>query len=387
MEYKTLFMPKPIFYFLFCFIYSTAFSQNFPWNAPLSMAWSTDGKTFDTPAVFQDSSGVPCVIRWKGDTLICAFQWFRAPVNAPSWDRVAVKFSYDKGLSWTQPVPIVVNGLPPNYQRPFDPTLTVFNQDSIRIYFSSSAGLPTMGLDASVNTYSAKSADGIHYNFEPNARVDEPDNRVIDPAVIFFNNAWHYAAPIGSPQEGAYHYLSPNGLNFSKVPFIGSDNAHNWTGNYMINAPGELRFYGSSPFFIWYNSSPNGGVWNGFVNTNLQGGDPSVIKLAENNYLMVYVGKPYLQTGTEADVIEQKDIRIFPNPVQNVLYLQQSDANQPVVYQIYQTNGRLVQKGQTDDGKIRLETLQPGVYLLEVRTGNKFEKERIFKFILASKGP
>ena len=374
-------MLRFIFYTLFYFLSTTVFRQNFPWNAPLSMAWSTDGKTFDTPAVFQDSSGVPCVVRWKGDTLICAFQWFRVPVSAPSWDRVAVKFSYDKGLSWTQPVPIVVNGLPPNYQRPFDPALTVFNQDSIRIYFSSSDGLPTMGLDASINTYSAKSSDGIHYYFEPNPRVDEPNNRVIDPSVILFNNNYHYAAPIGSPQEGAYHYLSPNGLNFSKVPFIGSDNAHNWTGNYMINNPGELRFYGSSPFFIWYNSSPNGGVWNGFVNTNLQGGDPSVVKVAENNYLMVFVGKPYAQTGVSADLNLENSISIFPNPVKSVLNIVQNIQNQAFNYRIYSASGKLYKTGQADHNLISVEDLPAGEYFLEIENKAVAKPGMMIKFV------
>ena len=46
------------------------FSQNFPWERPLKIAWSPDGITFGTPTIFQDSSGVPSVIKWKGDTLI-----------------------------------------------------------------------------------------------------------------------------------------------------------------------------------------------------------------------------------------------------------------------------------------------------------------------------
>jgi hypothetical protein len=147
---------------------SKLFGQ-YPWERPLKTAWSNDGITFNAPTIFQDSSGVPSLIKWKGDTLICAFQWFRVPIGSPSWDRVAVKFSYDNGITWTQPIPIVVNGLPPNYQRPFDPTLVIYNSDSIRIYFSSSDGFPIGGLDSTVNTYSAKSIDGINYTFDTGA--------------------------------------------------------------------------------------------------------------------------------------------------------------------------------------------------------------------------
>ena len=45
-----------------------------------------------------------------------------------------------------------------------------------------------MGLDETVNTYSATSPDGIHYTFDPGIRVDHPTKPVIDPAVIYFKN-------------------------------------------------------------------------------------------------------------------------------------------------------------------------------------------------------
>ncbi|MEK9137377.1 MAG: hypothetical protein AAB393_09655, partial [Bacteroidota bacterium] len=87
-----------------CVSVSRVFAQGGPWNNPLKIA-SSDGRIFTPPTTFQDSSGVPSAIRWKGDTLICAFQWFRQPVGSPTWDRVAVKFSYDAGVHWTDPTP------------------------------------------------------------------------------------------------------------------------------------------------------------------------------------------------------------------------------------------------------------------------------------------
>ena len=174
-----------------------SYSQgNPPWERPLKIATSNDGTTFSNFAIFQDSSGVPSAVKWHGDTLICAFQWFRLPQNSVTWDKVAVKYSYDGGINWTQPVPIIINNLPVNFQRPFDPTLAVINNDSIRIYYSSSNGMPVGGLDSSINTYSAVSTDGINYQFEINPRFDHSTNRVIDPAVIHFNGIWHYSAPL-----------------------------------------------------------------------------------------------------------------------------------------------------------------------------------------------
>ena len=305
-------MPKAIVLLFACVCVARAYTQAPPWQNPLMIAWSADGATFDPPAVFQDSAGVPSMVRWRGDTLICAFQWFRQPQPSPTWDRVAVKFSYDNGGTWTVPEPIVVNGPPSNFQRPFDPTLALIGGDSLRIYYSSSEDMPVGGLDSTVNTYSAVSADGIHYSFEPGARVDVTNNRVIDPAVIHFGPGWHYAAPAGAPQAGAYHYLSPDGINFNAVPMIPSDPQHNWTGNYMVDSPTELRFYGSGTGSIWYNSSPNGGQWNGYVSTNIQGGDPTVLRIGPSSYAMVFVGLP-LNTGFPA--AEQRPmLRAFPVP-------------------------------------------------------------------------
>ncbi|MBK6997920.1 MAG: hypothetical protein IPH31_24695 [Lewinellaceae bacterium] len=42
----------------------------------------------------------------------------------------------------TQPTPIVSGRSAANYQRPFDPTLTVFSSDSLRIYFPPAVGCP-----------------------------------------------------------------------------------------------------------------------------------------------------------------------------------------------------------------------------------------------------
>ena len=260
-----------------------------PWNNPLKIALSDDGINFTNESIFQDSAGVPCVIRWKGDTLACVFQWFRQPVNSPTWDKVAVKFSYNNGSTWSQPKPLVFTNMPANYQRPFDPTLVVLDDKTLHIYFSSSDGMPKPGMDSSINTYSAVSSDGINFEFEPGARFDNQSKKVIDPAVAFFNDEWHYISPAGAPQEGAYHATSGNGLDFTEKAKISSDNFHNWTGNFLVENDLELRFYGSGPN-IWFSKSDNGYDWSSYTETNVKGGDPGIVKLGDNKYMMIYVG-------------------------------------------------------------------------------------------------
>lgn len=356
---------------------SVAYGQVFAWEQPLMIASSADGITFEAPTIFQDSAGVPSVIRWRGDTLVAAFQWFRQPNPSPSWDRVAVKFSYDNGMSWTDPTPIIVNGLPTGYQRPFDPALTSLGGDSLRIYFSSSDGFPMGGLDSTVNTYSATSTDGIHFTWEPEPRVDAISTRVIDPSVIFFGPGWHYVSPIGAPQEGAHHYLSPNGIDFNPVPMIPSDMQHNWTGNYMVDSPTELRFYGCGGT-IWYNSSPNGGQWNGYVNTNLHGGDPSVVKVGAENYLIVFVGQP-INTSVASGDGTSNEPRVFPTPASDHVRVAWM-GEQPSRYRIVSIAGDLVQEGALLDQTINTRYLGSGLYLLELESqGGRHVRLRIVK--------
>ncbi len=282
-----------------------------PWRRPLKMCSGNDGQNFTDIRTFQDSAGVPCILRLQSGVLISAFQWFRQPIGSVTWDRVAVKFSSDNGSTWTVPQPIIVNGLPGNFQRPFDPTLAISDDGRVRIYFSS--GL-NMVPDSSVNTYSAVSDDGITYTMDAGFRFSMPDKPVIDPAVIKFRGLWHLVNPV-TMGTGAYHNISGDGLNFTRVQDIVSDMAHSWIGNFMIKDTNELRFYGSGGS-IWYSSSPNGGQWSAFINTNIQGGDPAVLKLTDTSYLMIYTGQPYPnaigESNTMSDEFELH--QNYPNP-------------------------------------------------------------------------
>jgi hypothetical protein len=330
--------------------------DNGPWNSPLRIAWSTDGRTFAPSVIFQDSSGVPSVIRWRGDTLVCAFQWFREPRTAPTWDRVAVKFSTDAGLTWSEPTPIVVNGLPQNYQRPFDPTLTVVD-GRLRIYFSSSDGMPVGGLTAIVNTYSAISDDGITYAFEEGARYDVADRPVIDPAVVSFNGAWHYSAPRGAPQEGAHHATSIDGLTFTPAPPYPSDMQHNWTGNFTRVNDSWLRFYGSGPQ-VWFAESTDAETWGPYQNTNINGGDPSVFALAPNRWLMIYVGPRYPTSVAEDD---EHVPMIIPNPTSGSFVIAHTRDTDHV--RVYALTGELMDTSAS--------VLPTGVYTVHITRGDR----------------
>lgn len=306
---------------------------------------------------------MPNLIRLSSGTLASVFQWFRQPVGSASWDRVAIKFSSDNGVTWTEPQPIIVNELPGNFQRPFDPTLSVTDENRIRIYFSSGLNLT---LDTSINTYSAISDDGINYTMDPGFRFSLPDRPVVDPAVIKFRNLWHLANPL-TMGAGAYHNISNDGLNYTRVTDIVSDMNHSWIGNYMIKDTNELRFYGSGAM-IWYSSSTNGGAWSGFTSTNISGGDPSALKISDTSFIMIYTGQPY-STSVSENNINVNDYELsqnYPNPFNPTTNLEFGIAKLPkgqvgfISLRVYNIKGEKV-------SSLINEMKSPGNYKVEFR--------------------
>ena len=75
------------------------------------------------------------------------------------------------------------------------------------------------------------------------------------------------------------------------------------------------------------------------------------------------------QTGSDILDIPEENIRIYPNPVQNILYIE--SANVPE-YQIFDVDGRCLLKGE--NSSIDVSILKTGTYLLLINN-------QTFKFI------
>lgn len=362
---------KKLLVIIFAFISTTIFSQANLHD--LIICKSTDGINWTNNTLFQDSSGVPSIAQSTTGVIYCAFQWFPAPQSPTNTahDKIAIKQSSDGGLTWSNPVLANFIGFPTTYKRPFDPTIVLADNGNIRMYFSSSKTGTLMALDSTVHCYSAISADGINYTYE-GVRVLVKDSITIDPAVAKFGSTWHYSAPRAAPQHGAHHFLSADGIAWTRTTTIGSDFSHNWTGNFFTEGS-ALNFYGTpNPWTnaIWRNQTLDGFTWNGYVNcvgpitVNSIQADPAVFKVGTANYIMVYVSK-YSAVGINENSQANLSVNIFPNPSANQINIKTEE--KIIGVKIVDALGKLIYS-QQNSNKIIETRLQAGLYSVEIET-------------------
>ncbi len=352
---------------LIVFSFSKAKSQTPPWQSALMTCTSTNGVNFSVASVFQDSSGVPTVIRigtTNSDTLISAFQWFPAPTGNSHWDKVAVKFSYNGGTTWTAPTTCTFINLPVGNQRPFDPSLVKLPNGQIKMYFSDGVNAPPTG---GIDTYSGLSDDGKTYTFEPTARFDDPTKHAIDPSVAIFGGTYYYNSWTGTNSDGAFRATSSNGTSFTTQAVSPYDGTHLWLGNYLVEGS-NLKFYGCG-MGMWVNSSSDGITWSTYTNIPIMGADPAVVKNKAGNYRMIYTGPPNA-TGINANIKDDQGITIFPSVFDDHIFILNTGKGGDRQLEIYDVAGKFVHgatlKKEFEINKIDLSFLSSGVYYCKI---------------------
>ncbi|WP_418262053.1 T9SS type A sorting domain-containing protein [Flavobacterium faecale] len=82
---------------------------------------------------------------------------------------------------------------------------------------------------------------------------------------------------------------------------------------------------------------------------------------------------------TEIPEISESSLKIFPNPATSVLNLDFSVLDSVDKVIITDMTGKVVKQQQTSLSQINVENLVPGLYILEVSTGNKKTQTKFFK--------
>ncbi len=178
---------------------------------------------------------------------------------------------------------------------------------------------------------------------------------------------FHYTSPKGAPQDGAYHAVSNDGLNFTQVADIPSDAQHNWTGNMIVDSL-AMKFYGTGGSSMWFAATGNGNQWSPYQNLNLSGGDPAVLKTPRRNYILIYTGLPIITNISEKSTDDY--IHLFPNPAINSVHVSGTKSFRKANYTITDLNGRVLKKGSLPDqeNELSVQSFSEGLYLLKIES-------------------
>jgi hypothetical protein len=249
-------------------------------------------------------AGVPTLARLKDGRLIAANQHF--PSNSDlDFDKVAVHFSSDEGRTWSEAQVIQLAGLPDGMRFPFDPTLVPLPDGRVRLYFTSIRMLRFNKDQPAI--YSAVSANGVGYTFEPGMRFGLKDRPVIDCAVALHEGVFHLFAPDNGnrlterqrdlndrvQESVGYHATSTDGLSFTRQADVRLEAGLHWLGNAQSDG-GVLRFFGTGgPSGVWTATSTNGQWWSLEERfPSVSGADPGAVKLKDGGWLLAVTGPP-----------------------------------------------------------------------------------------------
>ena len=138
----------------------------------------------------------------------------------------------------------------------------------------------------------------------------------------------------------------------------------------------DMKFYGTpSPQtgLIWYKSTSDGYNFSTYQNctgvpttTGIQA-DPSVVKLSNGTYFMIYVSTLAAVNGFNKLNIENSCRKIYPNPSLNYFNI---DCNlNPEKINVYDLSGKLILELNGNTSQIN-HNLEEGIYFLEIVSSN-----------------
>jgi hypothetical protein len=258
-----------------------------PWNNDVQLYRVWPDGSGDVLANFE-RAGVASLIRLADGRLMAAHQWF--PDNDPaSFDKVAVRFSADDGVTWSAPRAIDLAGLPEGQRSPFDPTLLQLPDGRIRMYFTTNSARTFE--EAHPWIASAISDDGVGFTVEPGVRLAVPGQNVIDCAAVLHRGLFHLFSPVPFADGTAYHATSTNGVDFVRQVDVTAPGAGRWLGAAVTDGD-RIRFFGTGQGGLWTATSPDAVAWSATETFVVRGADPGVVEELDGSRLVLVTGPP-----------------------------------------------------------------------------------------------
>lgn len=272
---------------------------------------SRDGLSFDSlPSLIAQSASAPTLLDLPEGRLLMVYER-RVQSARPNAGRLACIVSADAGKTWSEPQPLVVQGLPVSAGVPRSPALVAKPNGDILLYMicrdrrargsvfaaeirlqeeEPAAASRPAGRDAG---RTAPPAGGMTAACRILGRVDLGGLAVTldDLVLAWIGEECHLYGTHADLPGKRYHGLSRDGRRFRPL-----DNvliADVGTGGCIARTPTGYRLYGALRSGVVSAVSPDGKTWSHEAGIRLPGGDdPAVVRLTDDSWLMVYGRTP-----------------------------------------------------------------------------------------------
>ncbi len=241
-----------------------------------------DGVRFEARGLLASGASAPTFAVAADGVPRAVFEWGDPALPASLAGLAAAERAADG--SWSEPVPLVIEGLPADVRTVFDPCL-VRDGDALRLYFAAHrdrAGEAVL--------LSARWRPGGQCVLESGERLRVPGAVLAAPAVARLGDTWHLLAPVRGARDRAHHATSSDGLAFALRPPVELRGSGDWRGTLLADKQG-LLFIGAG----FSARSEDGVAWSAapgpiVADANLT--DPGVLALDDGTTWMALPGRP-----------------------------------------------------------------------------------------------
>lgn len=253
-----------------------------PYRDKVTYATSTDlGNWNPSGNILAEHASVPGAVIKDGTIYV----YFVDVATNGQAEQLGMVSSSDNGQTWTARQILTIDGI--GNRATADPDPVLLEDGRIRLYYfdinEARWNKPASGIEPANKIYSAISSDGIHFTQEEDVRFERQG--VFDPDVNLFNETWYL---YGGDFEGnrVVFATSTDGLTFEEkgVAYEGGAVPDVFFQNntyYLFTAGIDIATSTNPSTFISSGQS--------FHDSSYQiTADPSIIKISDGNYLMLY---------------------------------------------------------------------------------------------------